>query len=112
MTLLGNWTLAPLTTLEGSKIDCFPHGPSPLEKSPASSAAVGTVVNPGAEKSSMNRSQLAKKKVLFLKIGPPTAPPNVLRSTGGFARPTLLLKKLFAFSPSLLRYSQALPWNW
>src|SRR6266513_1538787 len=78
------------------------------EKSPVRWARVGTVEITARLEAWRVCSQLRKKWVLSLRIGPPSEPPNWLRRSGGFWR----AKKLRASSAELRKYSKSLPWNW
>src|SRR5579864_1904744 len=57
-----------------------------------------------------NSSYETKKKVRFLKIGPPRLPPNWLRLKGG-GLGDVKSKKLRASTASLRRNSNSSPWN-
>src|SRR5712692_135779 len=77
------------------------------EKSPARWARLGTVESTASLAARRVCSQLAKKWVLSLRIGPPNEAPNWFRRSGGF----VFEKKLRASSASLRKYSNKLPWN-
>src|ERR1700685_711643 len=91
------WPVAGLTIFSGSP-----------EKLPARSAAEGVVIDTGlgAERRCVSWAA-KKKKVLFLRMGPPTVPPNWLSLNGGL----VMLKKLRASRSVLRRNSNAVPWN-
>src|ERR1700686_3330850 len=84
------------------------------EKSPVRSAVVNTVFCPDELGISKRWSwKSAKKKSLFLRIGPPTVPPNIFHrsfclGSAGYAR---LFDQLFAFRTSFRKNSQTSPWR-
>ena len=79
------------------------------EKSPARSAAVGTLKRLNAPALLMFRSYSPKINVLFFMIGPPSEPPNWCICKGAILAPDRLEKKLLAFRALLRRNSKALP---
>ena len=79
------------------------------EKSPARSAAVGTLNRLNAPALFTLRSNNPKKNVRFLMIGPPSEPPYWCICSGAIFAPDRLEKKLLAFSALLRRNSKALP---
>src|ERR1700693_1820418 len=99
-----------------------PHGSQTVclsaEKSPDSSAGVGTVVVNAVPVRKRNPSQLKNQKVLSRPSysfgttrGPPAFAPNWFCVNGGLFWPALFKKKSLASSTLFRRYSYASPCN-
>src|ERR1043166_9612289 len=56
--------------------------------------------------------QLKKKKILFLRMGPPSEAPYWLRMRTSRGSPPRLLNQSLALYAVLRLYSKRLPWNW
>src|SRR5215467_10224295 len=78
------------------------------EKSPRRKAAVGMVCRGGVEPWRRRKLSIeAKKKVRFLRTGPPIVPPNSFCRVGALTGG----KKPRAFSRSFSKNSKTPPWN-